>query len=355
MNQDVKTRELLTKHYRTYPILQIQDIFKYLYQSTFGCEHLVSSEADAIEYIAKEYASLSENNVGTLDSLDGEYSRIPLSYLKNGLSIDTFGKIFCASSKCEHGNNAELENKLSVAKELIAEKALPFSSDEFERAVSEWKANGYQAIHHSAVFRESYSPAYRVISNKFVKFLPLFSEIDKRLQVGDAVIAIEGGSASGKTTLGEMLRSIYDCTVLHMDDFFLRPEQRTKERYAEVGGNVDRERFLEEVLIPLRKRQPIDYRRFNCSTFTIDPALRIIPKKLTVIEGAYSMHPDLAPYYDFSIFLDIDGGLQKKRIEKRNSPQMAERFYNEWIPLERIYFSQMRVQERCDISVALCE
>ena len=78
------------------------------------------------------------------------------------------------------------------------------------------------------------------------------------LQNGNAVIAIEGGSASGKTTLGALLETLYDCTVFHMDDFFLRPEQRTPERYAEVGGNIDRERFLEEVLIPLRQKETIE-------------------------------------------------------------------------------------------------
>ena len=59
-----------------------------------------------------------------------------------------------------------------------------------------------------------------------------------------------------------------------MDDFFLRPEQRTPERFSEPGGNVDRERFLSEVLLPLRQGEAVDYRRFDCATFTIAPTLR---------------------------------------------------------------------------------
>ena len=62
------------------------------------------------------------------------------------------------------------------------------------------------------------------------------------------------------------------------------------------------------------------------------------------------MHPDLADYYDFSVFLDISPELQKKRIVKRNSPEFAERFFKEWIPLEQIYFSKMKVKERCTVS-----
>ena len=178
-------------------------------------------------------------------------------------------------------------------------------------------------------------------------FLPLFSEIDRRLAKEKLTVVIEGASASGKTTLGEMLREIYGCTVFHMDDFFLRPEQRTPERYAQIGGNVDYERFLEEVLIPLKNGEEINYRRFDCKTMILQPAVKINPGKLTVIEGAYSMHPKFSGYYDFSVFLDISPELQMERILRRNTPEKAERFFNEWIPLENRYFEGMRVKERC--------
>ena len=39
----------------------------------------------------------------------------------------------------------------------------------------------------------------------------------------------------------------FDCNLFHMDDFFLRMEQRTPDRMKETGGNVDYERFYETV------------------------------------------------------------------------------------------------------------
>ena len=353
MKQNETTRDLLIKHYQKYPKLQIQDVLKFIYQSALGCEHLVSSLEMATEGIRKEYADITQNIEDYIDVLDGEYSRVHLSYLSQGLTPETLGKLFCISSKTEPEGKSGIENRLAVAKELISEEKLPFTPDEFERATFEWKSLGYPPVHHSKTFRENYSPSYRVISNRYLRFLPLFSEIDKKLKSANTVVAIEGGSASGKTTLSELLKTVYDCTVLHMDDFFLRPEQRTKERYAEVGGNVDRERFLDEVLIPMSKNHPIDYRRFDCATMTVEPAVKLVPKKLTIIEGAYSMHPELADYYDLSVFLDITPSLQRDRIAKRNSPQMAERFFREWIPLEELYFSQMKVKERCDLCVSI--
>ena len=136
-----------------------------------------------------------------------------------------------------------------------------------------------------------------------------------------------------------------------MDDFFLRPEQRTKERFATPGGNVDWERFLKEVLVPLKKNEPISYRAFDWSTFTLRKPITLTPSKLNVIEGAYCMHEKLAGYYDLSVFLDIKAETQKERISKRNSPAMAERFFKEWIPMEHLYFTGMQVRERCDMII----
>ena len=60
------------------------------------------------------------------------------------------------------------------------------------------------------------------------------------------VIAIDGRAASGKSTLAEQLSTLLEADVIHMDDFFLQPYQRTPERLAEIGGNVDYERFAKE-------------------------------------------------------------------------------------------------------------
>ena len=134
-----------------------------------------------------------------------------------------------------------------------------------------------------------------------------------------------------------------------MDDFFLRPEQRTEARFTQPGGNVDRERFLEEVLIHLREGRPVDYRRFDCATFTIAPPQRIEAGTLNIVEGAYSMHPDLAPYYDLSVFLPISAEKQRERILKRNAPAHAKQFFDRWIPFEQRYFDALDVRNRCDL------
>lgn len=179
----------------------------------------------------------------------------------------------------------------------------------------------------------------------------LLTRIDALLLTGNVHLAIDGGSASGKTTLSKLLSEKYDCTVFHMDDFFLRPEQRTPERYAQIGGNVDRERFLKEILQPLDRGEAVYYRPFDCGKMAVGEGKRIEPKGLVITEGAYSMHPQLAGYYDLSVFLEVSTELQRQRILRRNGPEKAKQFFEKWIPLENAYFSGTDIRNRCDLTI----
>lgn len=355
MTDIIKTRNLILKHWETYPLLQIQDIFKFLYQSTFGCEHMIIDKEKVIDYIRQEYQSAKTfDKYNTVEELDGNFCRVNLSILNSGLSAKTLGGLFILSSTKNADTKEALINKLDTVKGLINEGLLPFTKEDFEIELRKWEDNGFPAVHHSDIFRNNYKPSYRVISKDYIPFLELFAETDKRMAKGNVRLAVEGSSACGKTTLGKIFKKIYGCTVLHTDDFFLQPSQRTPERLSAPGGNIDYERFLSEVLIPLSRNERIAYRRFNCSEMKIMPPEEIIPESLTVIEGAYSMHPEFEKYYNFSVFIDISPEMQKQRILKRNSPAMAERFFNEWIPLEKLYFNTFSIKKKCDMCISVC-
>ncbi|MGI6608845.1 MAG: uridine kinase family protein [Erysipelotrichaceae bacterium] len=355
MKKNNATEKILLEHFNRYPELQIRDLLKFLYQSSFGCEHLISSLNSVTDCIIKEAADLKEVNNHLIDKLDGDYSRVHLSYLKKGLSAVTLGKLFYLSSKTEPDGLKNLKEKLNITKNLINDGLLPFSTDDFSKAVNEWSKNDYPAVHHSEKFRNKYNPSYRVIADRYVPFLPLFARIDKICKKNHFVIAIDGRSTSGKSYLSKILNDLYDCNIIHMDDFFLRPEQRNKQRLNEVGGNIDRERFLQEILIPLSQNRQINYRKYNCSSMKIDSSVVLKPKRLTIIEGVYSMHKGFVRYYDLTVFLNISEDLQKQRLIRRNSPEVVELFYKQWIPLEEIYFSETGIKQRSDLIINIEE
>lgn len=167
-------------------------------------------------------------------------------------------------------------------------------------------------------------------------------------------IAIDGRCAAGKTTLAAALQKKLACNVICCDDFFLPPEKRTEERLSAAGGNMDRERLLAEVILPLAKGKPFCYRPFDCHTLTYREPVKVTPNRITLIEGSYSCHDELWQYYDLPIFLDVDKETQRKRILHRNG-EGAEIFFEKWIPLEERYFATASLDTRAKIALMLTE
>ena len=166
------TRDLLISHYTAYPKLEVADIFKFIFQSAFGCEHLVSSEERALNYIIAELERIKdENSEPRVDALDGDYSRVYLSCLNDEVTPDVLAKYFCLSAKTEPCGKERLLEKISVARELIEDGTIPLSLSDFDELHAKWREAGYPAIHHSESFREAYHPAYRVIANEYLKYI----------------------------------------------------------------------------------------------------------------------------------------------------------------------------------------
>ena len=176
----------------------------------------------------------------------------------------------------------------------------------------------------------------------------LLQEIQLRGASSPLLIAIDGRCAAGKTTLAAELQGETGCNVVHMDDFFLRPEQRTAQRLAQSGGNVDWERFQAEVLIPLRQGISFSYRPYDCRTQALKEAVQVSPRAVTLVEGSYSCHPQLWNYYGLRLFLTVDPQEQLRRIRLRSGPEALEVFRTRWIPLEEQYFRAFSIPERCD-------
>ncbi len=180
----------------------------------------------------------------------------------------------------------------------------------------------------------------------------LFPIINRLLKKSESLtVAIDGSSSSGKTTLAYYLKKEYECNIFHMDNFFLRPEQKTKSRLTEVGGNIDYERFKSEVLDKLNSSSTFEYQIYDCTIKKLTNYIKVIPNRFNIIEGVYSMHPTLTSYYDLKIFLQTNEITQKQRIIKRNGEFMLQRFLDEWIPKENEYFTQMDIPSKCDLII----
>ena len=142
--------------------------------------------------------------------------------------------------------------------------------------------------------------------------------LDRQTRV---IAAIDGRCGAGKSTLAAQLQAQLSCRVFHMDDFFLRPEQRTAARLAQPGENVDHERFLSEVLQPALRGEAVVYRPFRCARQALDEPVT------------------------------VDAAEQLRRIEARSGPEKLRMFRDRWIPLEESYFTAFDLPARCDMAL----
>ena len=185
---------------------------------------------------------------------------------------------------------------------------------------------------------------------EFAEFKLLFDRIEAELEKRDRIVlALDGAAASGKTTLASYISKKYGADVIHMDDFFLPPYRKTAERLSEYDGNIDRERFIEEVLTNIRKAESFSYGRYDCSVGKITDRVQVGISRLIVVEGVYSLSHHFRDIYDIKVLLTVDEKTQMSRLSARSKPEILEKFKAVWLPLERRYFEIGDISSICDI------
>jgi len=338
-------KQLLQAHLSGHPAAQVQDAVKFLHQSFMGPGHLIEDEGAALSRLEEEWdRTAADPSAIPAQLLGGGLCRLDLSACKGlGLSPATVNRLFVLTAQEVKGDPEGLEQSLELAAHL----------PDAEAYLRRYRAAGCPMVRHSEAYRQAYRPAYRVVSNQYLPLLPLLGAIDRQLfSDGFARVALDGPCASGKSTLGTLLSKIYRCPLLHMDDFFLRPEQRTQERLAQPGGNVDRERFERDVLAPLCRGEAASYHPWRCGEGAFAPVQTIEPAPLFITEGSYSLHPDLRERYTLRIWVEAPLPVRLARLQERGGEEVLERYRTLWIPMEDRYFEACQVKACCQMIYA---
>ncbi len=338
----------LQAQYRLHPSMQMQDAVKLCYQAALGAEHLLTDLGAAERYFDEEYAKTEEREQPLFEEISAEVCRVNLGAWKaKGLPSAWLFRMFAASVRTARGKRELFSEYIATA-----QKVLPLADR--KSFLEAYTAAGMPAVHHSEAYRMAEKPAYRIVDRRFIRLLPILEKI-AALPKGDGacVIALEGRAAAGKSTAAALLAEILGAGVVHMDDFFLPPAQRSEERLAEPGGNIHYERFVAEVLPHVACAECFSYRIFDCGKMELDGEREVCASSYRIVEGAYSCHPTFGAYADCKVFFDIAPDMQMQRILARNGAQMAEMFKQRWIPLEEMYYKSYRVQECADIVVKM--
>ena len=345
-------RQVFAAHFSNYPGMEPRDAVKLAYQSVYGGGHLVTDPTAALARLKAELAASPPlPGRSLLEDIGGGRKRLHLNSPDfSGHTPESVSFLFAEGTKAPDRGAEALGPALDLLRDMTAAGSAPFSPEALAAFLKEYDAQGRPAVSHSGAYRAAYRPAYRVMEDRLLRFLPLLDAIDGLLSQKDrGVVAIDGMAAAGKSTLGDLLVRRYGCALIHMDDFFLPPELRTPERFAAPGGNVHYERFREQVLTGLAAGEPFSYDRFDCHTMSYAEKIPVNENRLTVIEGAYALHPSLRAVYDLKVFYPVEPEEQLRRILHRNGEGCMVRFRDQWIPLENAYIAACGVKECCDL------
>ena len=121
-------RQLLLNHFEKYPLMQLQDCVKLLYQCHFGCGHFLTDPAQTLLRLQNEYETCRPIAGSLLEPVGPNYCRLYLSALDTSkLSLETLGSLVTYSSQQPVSSKAVFEADLAVLGEMIGRLFCPIT------------------------------------------------------------------------------------------------------------------------------------------------------------------------------------------------------------------------------------
>lgn len=163
-----KLSKILEEQFNNYADIQVQDIYKLLYQANFGCEHAV--DQNSRHWLHQEYDNTVPTNgreiIEMISPKDSIYRLNMAPYKYKGGDKDKLFDWFYRSSKIKTGTQYEFrllwdEFKMINQKEKYFEDKKVLS---FERIIR----YNLPIMHHSYDYRQANEPSYRVVNRSTI-------------------------------------------------------------------------------------------------------------------------------------------------------------------------------------------
>lgn len=164
------------------------------------------------------------------------------------------------------------------------------------------------------------------------------------------VVALDGRSGVGKSTLATKLATALDACVLEGDDFFAggvlvrsdAPEDRVRDC-------IDWKR-QRPVLETLRSGRLASYKAFDWEAFDgrlkTEPAV-VEPRSVVLLEGVYSARPELSDLVDLRVLLQVSEATRTRRLLAREGSISS--WERQWHEAEDWYFKHLAPAQVFDV------
>jgi len=171
------------------------------------------------------------------------------------------------------------------------------------------------------------------------------------------VVALDGASGAGKSTVASLLARRLDAALIPLDDFFAAdiPDAQWDEfTVQEKRNNVfDWHRLRTQCIEPLLRGKRARWKAFDFESGLRDdgtygmqdkPKIRE-PADVIIIDGAYSAGPELADLVDLAILVQVPKKERHARLRARDGFEFSQDWLRRWEPVEEYYFNNLRPRD----------
>ena len=170
--EEAALRRIISDQVLRYPRLEIQDLYKLIYQAAMGGEHARQDMAGARKWLERELNNLGEGPeepmVDTI-SPDSRIVRVNLRpYIAAGGDPSALFAAFIRTANEYQGTWAHLRRYWSYAERMGSGEELPFARTVLEGFFAKMEGERFPTVHHSLTYKALYHPVYRVIVHEFL-------------------------------------------------------------------------------------------------------------------------------------------------------------------------------------------
>jgi uridine kinase len=175
---------------------------------------------------------------------------------------------------------------------------------------------------------------------------------------GPVIVAVDGRSGVGKSTIARRLAYSLNGRVVIGDDFWTggsREAWAARSPAERADGAIDWQRLRAEVIDPLRAGRRARWRTFNWDTGVglAEQVIECEPAPVIVIDGAYSARSELADVVDVAVLVALDDAIRRDRLRVREGEENIRAWHAVWDPAEEHYYTLVRPPASFDVIVSL--
>jgi len=171
-NDEKNIKAVLINEIKLHPEMEVQDLYKFIHQASFGSEHAVKDTSAVRAWMENELKTMDmdiKDELITILSPDSAIIRVNLRpYIKKSYSPEKLLEAFIKTANTYKGSKDTFMLYRKKARELAAEGMFNFSAEQMDKFFNELLAKGLPAVHHSEIYERLYKPAYRVVERKYV-------------------------------------------------------------------------------------------------------------------------------------------------------------------------------------------